>query len=104
ASKPVQRKAPKLASGWNEREALHASGCLTSTPKPRAEGSSPSAPAKKPAVFFENGGFSALFGRVDFERTAGDAQMMLKSSYPLPTILPHSVRYSIKKESKFWPL
>ena len=69
------------------------------SPKPRAEGSSPSAPATKPAVFFENGGFSALFRRVGFEQTAGDAQMLLKSSHLLPTILPRSVRYSIKKAS-----
>ena len=72
----------------------------TSTPKPRAEGSIPSAPAiqRSETAWFRS--FFGTFWADCFGRTSGDAVLTLKSSHPLPTIPPDFVRCSIKKASK----
>ena len=65
-----------LTSAWNTKEVLYRVGTSTATPKPRAEGSNPSAPA---IVYPENpdlSGFLLLFRGNDFRETAGDAPMM----------------------------
>ena len=61
------------------------------SPKPRAEGSSPSAPAIEKPETVGFGLFPALFLESGLERIAGAAHLRLKSSYLLPTILSHSV-------------
>ena len=86
--------------GWNERKVLRRKFFSTSTPKPRAEGSIPSAPAiqRSETAWFRS--FFGTFWAACFRQTADDAILTLKSYHPLPTIPSCFVRYSIKKASK----
>ena len=99
ASNAEEKKREKPAIACDKRKALEQNGLSASTPKPRAEGSIPSAPATQKPETESFGCFFALFRQVYFWRTANDALLMLKLSCLVVSILTVSVRCSINKAS-----